>query len=58
MTTSFCYENIQENGKLVVLYTGFPSSKIFEAFYKFSEDVKINYYLGCHVNKMTKIDQL
>lgn len=59
ISARFCYENIQANDKLIVLYTGLPNSTIFEArLFKLIKDADVNYYLGLNVEKVSKIDQL
>lgn len=58
LSKQFCYENIKDDDKLVVLYTGLPSSKIFMALYDLIKDVDIKYYLGWNVIRLHKIDQL
>lgn len=51
MRAIFCYENIQTDDKLIVLYTSMPNSKICEALYDLIKDVEIKYYLHWNVTK-------
>nr|XP_015837361.1 PREDICTED: uncharacterized protein LOC107398283 isoform X1 [Tribolium castaneum] len=58
LTVRFCYENVQGNDKLIVLYTGLPNSQIFEALFHLIEKLDIKYYHKWTVQKLTRIDQL
>lgn len=55
---AFSYKHICETDKLVLLYTGIPTAKLFSALFNLVKDLDINYYLKWKVEKLSKEDQL
>ena len=58
LSVRFSYENIKNNDRLVLLYTGLPKSTIFETLFKLIENIEIKWYLKWGIKKLNKIDQL
>ncbi|VEN39655.1 unnamed protein product [Callosobruchus maculatus] len=55
--TSFSFEEIKNDDKLVNMYTGLPNAYIFETTYSLFEHMPLNYVQGWTVGKITKRDQ-
>lgn len=49
---------ISNNDELIRLYTGLPSSKIFNLLFLICENIEINYYLKWKVENISLPDQL
>ncbi len=58
LSVRFSYENIKNNDRLVLLYTGLPKSTIFETLFKLIENIEVKWYLKWGIKKLNKIDQL
>lgn len=54
----FSFEIIRGNNKLILLYTGLPTEKVFMSLFNLLKNININYYYRWKVEKMRKIDQL
>nr|CAH7726050.1 unnamed protein product [Callosobruchus chinensis] len=55
--TSFSFDEIKNNDKLVNMYTGLPNTYIFETTYSLFENIPLNYVQGWTVGKISKRDQ-
>nr|CAI5817819.1 unnamed protein product [Callosobruchus analis] len=55
--TSFSFDEIKNDDKLINMYTGLPNAYIFEATYSLFENMPLNYVQGWTVGKIAKQDQ-
>ncbi|KAF5283115.1 hypothetical protein FQA39_LY17422 [Lamprigera yunnana] len=55
---SFSYETLLNNDSLISMYTGFPSGEIFDVVFNYLNKVKINYFNGWTVDKISKRDRI
>nr|CAH7713592.1 unnamed protein product [Callosobruchus chinensis] len=58
LTDRFSFDIVKGKDKLVLLYTGLPTEKIFMSLFNLLKDIEIKYYFKWKVQKMRKIDQL
>uniref|UniRef100_A0A6P7H661 Uncharacterized protein LOC114346661 n=1 Tax=Diabrotica virgifera virgifera TaxID=50390 RepID=A0A6P7H661_DIAVI len=58
LTISFSFNHIQNDDKLINMYTGMPNKYMFECLYGLFENINLKYYLGWTVGTITKRDQL
>nr|CAI5855177.1 unnamed protein product [Callosobruchus analis] len=55
--TSFSFDEIKNDDKLINMYTGLPNAYIFEATYSLFENMLLNYVQGWTLGKIAKRDQ-
>ncbi|XP_072394121.1 LOW QUALITY PROTEIN: uncharacterized protein [Diabrotica undecimpunctata] len=58
LSEKFSFENIRGNDRLILLYTGLPTEKIFTSLFDLLKNIEVNYYYKWKVEKIRKIDQL
>lgn len=58
LQTQFSYEHIREKDKLILLYTGLPTGRIFGYLDNLLGKIEINYYLKWRVERISRTDQL
>lgn len=54
---AFTFEVIENNEKLLSMYTGLPDKVIFLSVFKYLDSQKFYYYLGWNVTKISRKDQ-
>lgn len=54
----FSYSHIEDNNAHVLMYTGLHSREIFDVIFETMDKLKLNYYAGWEVQKISKKDQL
>lgn len=55
---SFSFKHLENNPRLISVYTGIPTKEIFLSLFSLYENMELNYFRSWQVVRMPKIDQL